>query len=1239
MTHQADGLSSQDFLSTLHGAPGFGAPRRAFHLSRRAKSIHEGLFSTALRGSVGFLPFALIGGGMMVTTPAQATPAGANIVSGGVTIQNTTAQRMDIVQTTSKAIIDWKSFNVGVDEHVNFDHQAGADSITLNRVTGGSASTIAGQLTALGNVWILNQNGVIFSSSARVDVGGLMATTSDIGNQDFLDGKYDFIDTGTDGSVINEGQINIKDGGLAAFVAPHVTNNGVITANLGKVALAAGHTFTVDLYGDGMIQLATSAENVPDTVSLEQSGEIYAAGGKVHLTAKAAGNLVDNIINMDGVIEATSASVGQNGQIIIHGGDNGIVAINGTLDASGKGVGETGGEVQVLGHKVGLFGNTTIDASGHSGGGEVYIGGDYQGGGTLDTAEITFVAQGAEIDVSAINNGDGGTAIMWADDATRYYGHVDAKGGANGGDGGFIEISGKQYIEFEGTVDTTAAHGKTGKLLLDPTTVNIIAGAGGLYHADLDDTGVDGSFESSNGATVSIRLGNIRDALDVTSLEILTGGVGSGAGVGDINVNTSITLLNDTGNSLTLSAYGDININNDIDLTASTEAGLVLNVGQFGGAGQINLAADITTDGGAVTFNGDTYVTGNRAITTNSGQGSVLFNGLVTNDGAVGLDNLNVNAGVQDVTFNSSVGELNSLSITSKDLVINGDVTVDPTSGNTDFTQTGTITLHGETYNFGDVATLNATDLIITGQTDPAAKVVLSARDGSITSDITVGAADTQITMGYFTGGSGLTITGDINSEAGEVNNLEVSTVSATFGSNLLDIQGTIGATNRIGNLEMKGTEIDIAQNVFTDGDVSLTSFSTTGFNIANGAGATTDIETAELNRLNVGGSLNFDSGSRGTTVGAYDFSSDVQFESRPGVITLGDIGNTKAGGKIEFVNNDERTATIGGNITTNGGDIIFSNGGSEAAIDLTGDRIFSTGAGAGNIVLSKVDSSGGARDLTLDAGVGNIEFAASLGNTSALDDLNIISGANVTVNDSAFLDVNNFNQNYAGVGATNFGLSGLRATGNLVVMNAVVTGNVLVGGSVSAAKTAYINMTGSINGPESGQAEANLISLLGGGIQNLASSDFNGYRIGGGTLLGDFLEGSGVKGSASVLTNVNRGIATDRLVAKGGNSEHKAKSDSLSPAASAFESLRAAPTQISDGDLFEEIGILMFDQPNLEYHLDLNFEEGDVEPDQVSFSLKTPQKQGVVPMMADIQESDSITVAEKVGEEAELNT
>ncbi len=174
------------------------------------------------------------------------------------------------------------------------------------------------------------------------------------------------------------------------------------------------------------------------------------------LSARAKDALVSSVVNNDGVIEARSVS-SRDGVIRLEGGDSGVVSVAGTLDASGSGAGETGGRITVTGDKVALLDGARLDASGSAGGGSVRVGGGYQGSDAdVRNAERTFVSSSAEIHADALDTGNGGHVVVWADGDTRFHGAISATGGAAGGDGGFVEVSGKQQLGFDGSVDTSA---------------------------------------------------------------------------------------------------------------------------------------------------------------------------------------------------------------------------------------------------------------------------------------------------------------------------------------------------------------------------------------------------------------------------------------------------------------------------------------------------------------------------------------------------------------------------------------------------------------------------------------------------------------------------------------------------------------------------------------------------------------------------------------------------------------
>ncbi|HCF7147635.1 TPA: filamentous hemagglutinin N-terminal domain-containing protein, partial [Pseudomonas aeruginosa] len=398
-----------------------------------SKAGREGRFVLAASSTLMFA-IASINAAMAAPTGAQFNPNEIKISQQGKTTL--------IDQSTQRAIINWKGFDVSADEAVRFN-QPGVTSSTLNRVTAGQESVIAGRISAPGQVIIYNSNGVVFSGSAKVDVGSLITTTANISDEHFRQGKLIFDQPGNpDARIVNDGSISVAEKGLAAFVAPSVANNGVINARLGTVAMAAGNAATIDLYGDGLVSIA-----VTDPVTRKP----------------------------------------QDAQALVSNG--GAIQADGKIDVSGP---KSGGDVLVSGQQVALASTASIDARGAAQGGSVRIGGDFQGRGELPRAKNATLAKGASIDVSATGKGNGGLAVVWSDGNTRMDGRILARGGAQGGNGGLVETSGKVNLSIADSayVSVAAPYGNGGTWLLDPTTLRIVASGG-----------TSGSVGGANGAS------------------------------------------------------------------------------------------------------------------------------------------------------------------------------------------------------------------------------------------------------------------------------------------------------------------------------------------------------------------------------------------------------------------------------------------------------------------------------------------------------------------------------------------------------------------------------------------------------------------------------------------------------------------------------------------------------------------------------------------------------------------
>lgn len=332
--------------------------------------------------------------------------------------------------TLNDDIVIAGSFNLDIPEGYTVNITGG--SIFAARALGVDPTLILGAINYDGNLVIIDSNGIFFGENSVVDVGGIVATTGDISNDQIINNPFgaytiDNIGSNPNARIDMHGTMNIADAGLAAFVAPTVTNSGIINARYGRVGFASGERVTIDPYGDRLFEI-----EVPGEVAalIENTGTISAEGGMIQMSSEVAEGIVDNLINMEGVVTVASAEM-QGGTIILSG--NGDIVVDGTLDASGAG---GGGEIDVRGENVDVTENGLLMAD-------------------------------------AIGTGDGGSITMIAQDSMNFDGTASARGGDISGDGGFVEVSGLGSLAMTGFVDTTAANGATGTLLIDPTDLYI----------------------------------------------------------------------------------------------------------------------------------------------------------------------------------------------------------------------------------------------------------------------------------------------------------------------------------------------------------------------------------------------------------------------------------------------------------------------------------------------------------------------------------------------------------------------------------------------------------------------------------------------------------------------------------------------------------------------------------------------------------------------------------------------
>lgn len=205
-------------------------------------------------------------------------PQGGRVVAGQASIGAASFGQLTVTQNSSRAVVDWNSFSVGAGNGVTFV-QPNSSAAILNRVTGSTTSEIAGSITGNGQVFLVNPNGIAITKSGTVETGSFVASTLDTANADFMAGKLNFNGNGASASVSNDGRIQARRGGFAALLGGTVANSGTIVAPMGRVGLGSGEQATLDLEGDGFLQVAIPSQTARNGALIEQSGRIAADGG------------------------------------------------------------------------------------------------------------------------------------------------------------------------------------------------------------------------------------------------------------------------------------------------------------------------------------------------------------------------------------------------------------------------------------------------------------------------------------------------------------------------------------------------------------------------------------------------------------------------------------------------------------------------------------------------------------------------------------------------------------------------------------------------------------------------------------------------------------------------------------------------------------------------------------------------------------------------------------------------
>jgi filamentous hemagglutinin family protein len=983
---------------------------RTWMQDRKARSGVRAFGRSLLRPAVSSL--AVAGAFCAMPGMGQTLPGGAVAIHGQASVSAPTPQQLVVTTQngagTSHSAIDWQSFSISAGSSVRFN-QPGSTSLSINRVVGGNPSAILGNLSSNGRLVLVNPSGITVGAGAVIDTAGFTASALRMSDADALAGRLRFGDAaasmGGASGITVDGRITARDGDVV-LVAPHIEVGGsaLLQAPNGSTILAAGQQVEITGRGlEGITLLVQARENEARNLG--------------RLEGNAVG-IFAGTLRHSGEIQATTASL-EGGRVVLRAVGDAYLEGDAKVMANGA----RGGQVDVFGARVALTDQAQVDASGSAGGGQIRIGGDFQGKNpAVPNADKTYVGSGTALRADATASGDGGRIIVWADSLTKAHGTVSARGGSQGGNGGFVEISGKQQLVFDGAVNLQAAAGLPGTLLLDPDFIDVSNGGTSVI-GDVNLFAVNpGQSLLISPATLNAVGGNVM--LQATN---------------DITFNDPVNLTT-AGASLTALAGGIISVGASITTNAGPIT-LYANAPGSGGPGSSGSAvyvnAPISSNGGNITLRSDASDTGGNAVYLNANilagagtvtlqapsdrieqvSGSLLANALVAiadyeinlaqagNNIASNVD-LSTNtatSATSQVLFTNSAGNFNLSGATAKGditIITAGAMTTDgavqSTTGNISITTSGNL-------GFGDDVSAAGTLTLISGGG------LMSQSGGSITAAgaSTFNAGGNDVLFGSITNDfSTVSVTG------GQITLVDATALTIT--SRTQPINGNLYLEARTGALTLPAGAIDTGT-----GQLSLLS----------GAGAF-------------------------TTPGALN-GSDLLLK---GSASLTLAHNITASGNMSLFS--------GGTLLQSAGTI--SSAGGTLLVDAISTLTVQGGAGSPTAMVSVGDQTITAADILVVGGTGGSSASAAIKMTGTAGTQDITVSNGITMTGGA---------NGGGVGAGNYAAIISNGNQSITVGNGgltltagggtgVDTGNAAIlehNGGAGTTQSITVNGTGSI--------------------------------------------------------------------------------------------------------------------------------------------------------------------------------
>ena len=611
---------------------------------------------------------ALLPIAVLAAIDPNALPQGGNITQGQGQIQQQ-GNVLNVNQHSQNLNTQWNSFNIGKDATVNFK-QPNSSAIAVNQVLDNNASQIMGRLNANGQVFLLNPNGVIFSKTAQVNVGGLVASSLKLTEQDALTGRFKLQGAAnSQARVENHGSI-IANGGTVALIAPNVVNTGRISSADGVTHLTAANQVTLALQDGSLTQYQVDEGVVQGLV--DNKGAIIADNGAVYLTAKGKDSLNRAVVNHSGIIEANRLTQNAKGEIILLADmDTGTTTVTGRLSAQGMN-GQDGGFIETSAATVKIGDATRMDTRAQQGG--------KTGLWLIDPTDFTIASSGGDITGATVATNLAATnfKIESITGTTTGAGDIHVNDTITWSSNNDLTLSAQNNININKSI---TASGANAGLNLEYGQANVAAGNTSDYYlnngaqVNLQAGQNFSTKQGSNGNTVSYTVITTLGAAGSTTamdLQGINGGLSGNYVLGtDINANATSNWDSGKGfkplggdNYATFTGRFDglghsiqnLNINrpneNDVGLFGFVEGADIRNVGVEGGS-----VTGRSYVGSLVGYNykgiiSNSYTTG--AVTANAANSSAYAGGLVGYNNVGSISNSHATGAV---TANSSSAE------------------------------------------------------------------------------------------------------------------------------------------------------------------------------------------------------------------------------------------------------------------------------------------------------------------------------------------------------------------------------------------------------------------------------------------------------------------------------------------------------------------------------------------------------------------------------------------------------